>query len=228
MRPEDLPRLQHRLPRHPNILGKTRFFNAAVLIPLVEREGEFHFLFQKRAAHIRQGGEISFPGGQFEPGNDATCKQAAIRETVEELGIPRERIHVKGQLDTFVSPRGITVDSFLATLDISTLQDLSPDTEEVERLFLLPVSWFEAHPPLVYDLASEIKPLTLGPDGESVELFPVDELGLPARYKKPWHGMTHRVYVYHTPEETVWGITAELIREVVRALDRDAPHDSPE
>ena len=216
MRPEDLLRLQERLPRHPNILGKNRYFNAAVLIPLVEMNREFHFLFQKRAAQIRQGGEISFPGGEFEPGNDITCKQAALRETEEELGITRDLIHIKGQLDTFVSPRGITVDSFLATLEIASLADLKPDTAEVERLFLLPVSWFEAHPPLVYDLESEIKPLIRKSDGSSVDLLPVDELGLPSRYKRPWHGMTHRVYVYHTPEETVWGITAELVREVIR------------
>ena len=187
-----------------------------MLIPLVEMNREFHFLFQKRAAQIRQGGEISFPGGEFEPGNDITCKQAALRETEEELGITRDLIHIKGQLDTFVSPRGITVDSFLATLEIASLADLNPDTAEVERLFLLPVSWFEAHPPLVYDLESEIKPLIRKSDGSSLDLLPVDELGLPSRYKRPWHGMTHRVYVYHTPEETVWGITAELVREVIR------------
>ncbi len=218
MRPKDLTRLQERLPRHPNILGKNRYFNAAVLIPLVEMNREFHFLFQKRAAQIRQGGEISFPGGEFEPGNDITCKQAALRETEEELGISRDLIRIKGQLDTFVSPRGITVDSFLATLEIASLDDLKPDTAEVERLFLLPVSWFEAHPPLVYDLESEIKPLIRKSDGSSVDLLPVDELGLPSRYKRPWHGMTHRVYVYHTPEETVWGITAELVREVIRLI----------
>ena len=218
MRPEDLIRLQERLPRHPNILGKNRYFNAAVLIPLVEMNREFHFLFQKRAAQIRQGGEISFPGGEFEPGNDITCKQAALRETEEELGITQDLIHIKGQLDTFVSPRGITVDSFLATLEIASLDDLNPDTAEVERLFLLPVSWFEAHPPLVYDLESEIKPLIRKSDGSSVDLLPVDELGLPSRYKRPWDGMTHRVYVYHTLEETVWGITAELVHEVIRLM----------
>ena len=218
MRPKDLIRLQERLPRHPNILGKNRYFNAAVLIPLVEMNREFHFLFQKRAAQIRQGGEISFPGGEFEPGNDITCKQAALRETEEELGITQDLIHIKGQLDTFVSPRGITVDSFLATLEIASLDDLNPDTAEVERLFLLPVSWFEAHPPLVYDLESEIKPLIRKSDGSSVDLLPVDELGLPSRYKRPWDGMTHRVYVYHTLEETVWGITAELVHEVIRLM----------
>jgi 8-oxo-dGTP pyrophosphatase MutT (NUDIX family) len=219
MLPEDLARLQHNLPRHPNIMGKHRYFNAAVLIPLVEQKGELHFLFQKRAAHIRQGGEISFPGGGFEPDNDETCRQAAIRETVEELGISPELIHILGQLDTFVSPRGITVDSFLATLEIASLDDLDPDTNEVERLFLLPVSWFESHPPRIFDLESEIKPVSKGIDGESVHALPVDELGLPSRYKRPWQGMSHRVFVYDTPEETVWGITAELVQEVIRMLE---------
>lgn len=61
------------------------YFKAAVLVPLIEIEGELHFLFEKRAANIKQGGEICFPGGKFEI-TDSSSLAAAMRETQEELG----------------------------------------------------------------------------------------------------------------------------------------------
>src|SRR6056297_3338644 len=106
MKHQDLEQLRRRLPRHPNIMSKDRYLNAAVLIPLIELDQEFCFLFQKRAAHIRQGGEVSFPGGEYEPDNDLGCREAALREAEEELGISRDKIHIQGRLDTFISPRG--------------------------------------------------------------------------------------------------------------------------
>jgi len=220
MKFEDLERLRSLLPRHPNIMGKSRYLNAAVLIPLVEKDRELYFLFQKRAAHIRQGGEVSFPGGEFEPDNDQSCKEAALREAEEELGISRERIHIHGRLDTFVSARGVTVDSFVATLDLNSLEELHPDKDEVDRIFILPVSFFEQHPAQEYELELEIKPWYTNKDNKSIEHLPVDALGLPARYKQPWPGLSHRVLVYPTPEEVVWGLTAELVHTVVLLLQK--------
>jgi len=222
MNRQDLEQLRLRLPRHPNIMGKSRYLNAAVLIPLIEKNNEFQFLFQKRAAHIRQGGEVSFPGGEFEPQNDHSCQEAALREAEEELGISREKIHIHGRLDTFVSARGVTVDSFVATLDLASLDELKPDSNEVHRLFTLPVSFFEHHPAQEYELELEIKPWYKTKDNVGLQRLPVDALGLPPRYKKPWPGLAHRVLVYQTPEEVVWGLTAELVNAVIMLLQKDA------
>jgi 8-oxo-dGTP pyrophosphatase MutT (NUDIX family) len=221
MKYADLQNLRSRLPRHPNIMGKKRYLNAAVLIPLIEMDQEYHFLFQKRAAHIRQGGEVSFPGGEFEPDNDQSCREAALREAEEELGISRDKIHIQGRLDTFISPIGTTVDSFIATLDLISLDELHPDKNEVDRLFLLPVSFFEIHPACEYELELEIKPWYKTKDNKGIEHLPVDALGLHPKYKKPWPGLAHRVLVYQTPEEIVWGLTAELVNEVVTLVHQD-------
>lgn len=218
MNSKELQRLINNLPEHPNILGKERFLNAAVLIPFLEINHEFCFLFQKRSAHIRQGGEVCFPGGEFEPGKDPNCREAAIREAVEELGIDRELINIQGRLDTFISPRGITVDSFLAILDIDSLENLCPDENEVERLFLIPVSWFEHNPPQRYHLDLEIHPYFIDDQGKKKEVLPVQDLGLPPHYSQIWSGQKHRVLIYQTPEEVVWGITAELVYEIIQLL----------
>lgn len=71
-----------------------------MLIPLVEKDGELHLLFEVRAKHMEsQPGEICFPGGHVEQGENP--KDAALRETFEELGIPTEKIELIGPATFF-------------------------------------------------------------------------------------------------------------------------------
>jgi 8-oxo-dGTP pyrophosphatase MutT (NUDIX family) len=72
---------------------------AAVLLPLFEREGVPHVLFTRRPATLRtHAGQYAFPGGGQEV-RDVTPLETALRETEEELGVPRARVRVLGQLD---------------------------------------------------------------------------------------------------------------------------------
>ena len=69
----------------------------AVMAPLVRVGGETHLLFEVRALHMRrQPGEVCFPGGRIEPGEEPV--ECAVRETTEELGIGRERIRIVGSI----------------------------------------------------------------------------------------------------------------------------------
>jgi 8-oxo-dGTP pyrophosphatase MutT (NUDIX family) len=79
MNKEDLKKLVNNLPSSPGILRKDEFFNSAVIIPLIYLNDEYHFLFEKRAANIRQGGEICFPGGEYDPRLDKNFSDTAIR-----------------------------------------------------------------------------------------------------------------------------------------------------
>lgn len=218
MNKDDLKHLCSKLPRYPGLMDKERYFNAAVLIPLVQQDNSYYFLFEKRAAHIRQGGEISFPGGKFEADNDKTCQEAAIRETEEELGLDRDRIYIQGRCDTYFSPRGITIDSFLAILDIDNVSELQPDRNEVEDIFILPVSWFIENKPQEYNLRLEIHPFSKADNGTRIDHLPVEDFGLPAKYGHSWTGLGHKVYVYSTPKAVIWGITAELVHYVIDKL----------
>ncbi len=212
--------LKQNLRRHPDIMGREKFFNAAVLIPLVYDKEEFHFLLEKRAKHIRQGGEISFPGGKFEPHKDDSCINAAIRETEEEIGISREKIEVIGRLDTFVSPRGIIIESFIGILDIDVNKDINFDKNEVEEVLILPVSWFEKNPPEKYSIKVEMKPYYIDNKGEKIPTLPVEELGLPPFYKNTWSSMDYEVFVFKNPHALIWGITARLIVEFILKIDK--------
>jgi 8-oxo-dGTP pyrophosphatase MutT (NUDIX family) len=61
---------------------------AAVLVPLLFRDGEWHVAVTQRTLDVEHHkGQISFPGGACEPG-DADLEATALRETFEEIGVP--------------------------------------------------------------------------------------------------------------------------------------------
>jgi coenzyme A diphosphatase NUDT7 len=218
MNKDDLYKLKIKLPSVPGILGKDEYFNSAVLISLVMINGEYNFLFEKRAADIRQGGEICFPGGEYDKAIDSSFQETAIRETAEELGIKKEDILVHGILDTLVGPMGVTVDSFIGTINIPNINTLNFDKREVEKIFVIPVSYFMENEPERYHTRMEINPTDIDINGEKITTLPAKELQLPERYHNAWRGRKHNVYVYRTSEGVIWGITAALINEMIHKL----------
>ena len=175
-------------------------------------------LGEKRAVGIRQGGEVSFPGGQFDPDKDKTFLNTAMRETSEELGITEEQINVIKKFGTLVAPMGLTIDTFLAFINITSLSELKIDQTEVEKIFTIPVSFFLENKPDTYYINVRAHPYEDDEDGNKIELLPVKKLGLPNRYADPWRKARHRVFVYNTPGEIVWGITAEIVYEFCKLI----------
>ena len=216
----NLDELKKKLPKYPGILHREEYINTAVLVLLVFMEGEYHFVFQKRGPLIRQGGEICFPGGFHDP-EDGSPEQTAVRETVEEMGIPAHKITVLGRLDTLIAPMGAVVEAFVGVADIRGLEEIRANAEEVEYVFSVPVSYFENNEPEKFPVLMQMHPARIDEKtGEEVVLFPAGELGLPERYSRPWGGMKHTIYVYRVKENTIWGITAMFIVDVVRKLKR--------
>ena len=75
--------------------GRTK---AAVLVALYEQGGSLHAVFTRRQSDLRShAGEISFPGGRRDSG-DADLLSTALRETEEEIGLPRDAVDVLGAL----------------------------------------------------------------------------------------------------------------------------------
>lgn len=71
---------------------------AAVLVPLFERDGELHAVFTERRSDLRRHpGEISFPGGRRDP-EDPDLPTVALREAEEEIGLPRAEVELIGAL----------------------------------------------------------------------------------------------------------------------------------
>ncbi len=75
--------------------GRTK---AAVLVALYAHDGELHAVFTRRHDDLRShAGEISFPGGRRDE-EDADLLSTALREAEEEIGLPRDAVHVLGAL----------------------------------------------------------------------------------------------------------------------------------
>ncbi len=215
-----LEKLRNSLPGTPGIQAREEYVNTAVLVLLAFLNGEYHFIFQKRGPNIRQNGEVCFPGGLYHAG-DGTSEQTAVRETVEEMGIPKENIKVIGPLDTIIAPMGAVVDAFVGVAEINGIDEIFPNRDEVESVFTVPVSHFENNSPLIYHAHLKVHPVTVDENtGEEVVLFPARELGLPERYERPWGGMKHTIYVYKVPQGIIWGLTARFILDVVNRLKK--------
>ncbi|GFO53038.1 coenzyme A pyrophosphatase [Geomonas sp. Red276] len=111
---------------------------AAVLVPLFEKDGEFHLLFTKRTPHLtHHSGEISFPGGRCDPG-DRDSTDTALREAWEEVGIRPADVEILGELDDCHS-----IHNYLVTPVVGVFPagyQLTVNDAEIERLIVVPLS----------------------------------------------------------------------------------------
>lgn len=220
MNQHQLESLKRLLPVVPGMLDKKELFPSSILVLLAFLDGEYHFIFEKRSSNVRQAGQICFPGGQIDPCLDANSEEAAIRETVEELGISKEKISILGRMNTFIVPLGISVEAFLGVAQINDLKELRISSSEVEFVFSVPVSHFVQNPPKEYDTIVRVHPSYIDDKGEEVILFPAKELGLDEMYTRPWGGRRLKMYIYNVNNETIWGITARFILDLVNRLKK--------
>ena len=98
--------------RTPGLLGARHEY--AVLCPFLETPEGLHLLFEVRAQGLRQGGEVCFPGGRLEPGE--TPETCALRETEEELSIPRDQVELLGPMDFLCSQGGFLMRPFVGVV----------------------------------------------------------------------------------------------------------------
>ena len=124
---------------NPGLRPPQTLIPAAVLIPIVDRGGELSVLLTRRTEHLaNHAGQISFPGGHVEPG-DNTPEDAALRETEEEIGLDRRHVTLLGRLDDYVTRTGFKVTPVVSTVDPPF--DLNPDPGEVESVFEVPLTF---------------------------------------------------------------------------------------
>jgi 8-oxo-dGTP pyrophosphatase MutT (NUDIX family) len=88
---------------------------------------------QHLAAHA---GQISFPGGRQEE-SDADSIEAALRETEEEVGLPRDHVEVIGRLDTYITSTGFEVTPVVGLIGVPYPTKLDPF--EVAEIFEVPL-----------------------------------------------------------------------------------------
>jgi 8-oxo-dGTP pyrophosphatase MutT (NUDIX family) len=111
---------------------------AAVLVALYLRDGELGTVFTRRRDDLRRHpGEISFPGGRREDGDpDLVC--TALRESEEEIGLPRDAVEIVGALQpTPTIATGYAVYPFVGLIEPGLSWTLSQ--REVAEVIELPL-----------------------------------------------------------------------------------------
>ena len=111
---------------------------AAVLVPLVDR-GEPFLVFAKRTDRVgTHRGQISFPGGRVDP-SDAGFLEAALRESEEEIGLPRTAVEPLGALDdTETVATQFIITPFVGV--VRTPVAWQPDGHEIEKVIEVPLA----------------------------------------------------------------------------------------
>jgi 8-oxo-dGTP pyrophosphatase MutT (NUDIX family) len=111
--------------------------DAAVLVALFESAEELHCVFTRRRGDLRRhAGEISFPGGRQDPGED--LRDTALREAEEEIGLPRDAVNIVGAL----TPTPTLVTSYAVYPFVGVIEtghSWAPQASEVEDVLELPL-----------------------------------------------------------------------------------------
>jgi 8-oxo-dGTP pyrophosphatase MutT (NUDIX family) len=111
---------------------------AAVLIPIVERD-EPMVLLTQRTAHLKDhAGQISFPGGKIDAGDESPAA-AAIREAQEEIGLAPHLIEPVGYLDLYMTTLGYRIVPTIAR--VAPAFDLTLNRHEVDDAFEVPLAF---------------------------------------------------------------------------------------
>jgi 8-oxo-dGTP pyrophosphatase MutT (NUDIX family) len=191
---------------------------SAVLVALFEEAGEARVILTRRSQNLRfHQGEVSFPGGRCDPGESAA--QCALREAREETGLDPGLVTVTGELsplatfssDSFITPVVGVVEGRPPMKANPAEVDLVFDVElaalvadgvfREERWYFRvpadggqPVRATEALEPPDASAAPEVPGRKLAPDGS----FPV--------------------WFFELPGDTVWGATARVLMELLRAV----------
>ena len=111
---------------------------AAVLILLFPYNNDIHFFLTERTNEVEHHkGQISLPGGAWEEGEK--LHETAIRETEEEIGVPKQAVNYIGSLTPyFTAATGFMIHPF-----VGWTQE-RPETNihdmEVNNLFHVPIS----------------------------------------------------------------------------------------
>jgi 8-oxo-dGTP pyrophosphatase MutT (NUDIX family) len=170
-------------------LATGKLVPAAVLVSLV-LGAQPGVLLTKRTAHLnKHAGQVSFPGGRIDPG-DESPEHAALREADEEIALAPRHVELVGRLEDYVTGTGYRVTPVLGLLPQGAELEhlaLSPSPHEVEAVFSLPLS-------VVLDPAA------------------------PQRRRSHFRGAWREFWVWPHPDHYIWGATAAMLVHLAHRL----------
>lgn len=192
--------------REPTILGSENFRTYGILVPMIKVQNEIHLVFEVRSMELRrQPGEICFPGGKVDE-TDMNPKEAAIRETTEELGIDRNSIEQVYPLDYFIQPiEGRIIYPFVGIVNYP--EKINPNPSEVKEIFTVPLSYLLKTEPEIYSLDFQVKPN---------ENFPFHLIPGGKNYRWQTRKIEEAFYFYK--DYCIWGLTAKILQNFLSKI----------
>ena len=130
----------------PDLMNDARFVDAArtadaaVLIAVTDRPRPGLILTQRPTTMRDHPGQVAFPGGKIDNGEDAV--EAALREAEEELALDRARVRLIGTTDRYQTGTGFDITPVLGVVPPDL--PLIAHPREVE-------AWFEVPLDIVFD-----------------------------------------------------------------------------
>jgi 8-oxo-dGTP pyrophosphatase MutT (NUDIX family) len=164
---------------------------AAVLMPLLQIDQNWHVLFTRRTASLAEhSGQVAFPGGRSDP-EDGDPETTALREAYEEIGVKPQDVRILGRLNNF-----LTITNYSVTPVVGVLPWPYPirlATEEVSRAFTIPLDWLA--------------------DSDNYEIH--------QRKLPPPYGSVAVIYFHPYDGEVLWGASARFMLTFLEALGLD-------
>jgi 8-oxo-dGTP pyrophosphatase MutT (NUDIX family) len=163
---------------------------SAVLIVLFEERGEARVVLTRRSRNLRSHtGQVSFPGGRIEPGEDPVA--AARREATEEVALDPALVRPVGWLHPLPAlVSGSWIIPVVASLP--RRPELVPSPTEVARVFDVALADFLA-------------------DGA----FEEEHWRVPGRVVPGSADGSFPVWFFEVGTELVWGATARMLMELL-------------
>ena len=111
---------------------------AAVLVAVVDRPSPTVILTERPETMRRHPGQISFPGGRIDPGDDGPVA-AALREAEEEIALPQTCVQLVGMADVYRTVTGFEVTPVIGVVPPGLA--LRPQPGEVAAMFEAPLDY---------------------------------------------------------------------------------------
>ncbi|MBD3212970.1 MAG: NUDIX domain-containing protein [Candidatus Lokiarchaeota archaeon] len=123
-------------------LSDKMFVNSAVLFSIIPYDNRPYdlIIIHRTNRGRKHRGEMSFPGGKFDPSVDQTLLDTAIREAMEEIGVSRDDIEILGCLNDFPTMTKYIISPFVAKINPEA--KLIRQEREVQEILKVPIDFF--------------------------------------------------------------------------------------